>query len=97
MDIGIVTNGFGHLTSSELARMLAKNGFKSLQLFFAQKDYPVFVYNGRPDQLDFARAAGVIANYRSAIIILNAASFPLARRESRGKARRALSPIGARL
>jgi len=68
LDIGIVTNGFPQFTSIELARLFVETGFRQIQLFFVQKDFPVWVYNGRPDmsKLDPGRASSTISNYRKA-------------------------------
>ncbi|HET7559750.1 MAG TPA: sugar phosphate isomerase/epimerase [Limnochordia bacterium] len=56
MEIGIVTNGFGQLTGEELAARFADDGFKQIQLFFSQKDFPAWRYNGRPQAEVWSRA-----------------------------------------
>ena len=67
-DIGMVTNGFNQYTSKELAQLFAENDFKKIQVFFNTSDFPVWVYNGRPDPDKFSieKACDIIDNYKEA-------------------------------
>jgi L-ribulose-5-phosphate 3-epimerase len=71
--IGVATLGFPKLTHAELARELAGAGFKLIQLFLAQRDTPLWRYNGRADLsgLAPARARAIARSYRDAGLTLH--------------------------
>lgn len=66
MQIGVVTNGFGHFTSAELAARFASWQLDPVQVFFTQKEFAIWRYNGRPprEQWNHAKAAAAINAYR---------------------------------
>ena len=68
MKIGISTLGFPKLTNEQLADLLARTGFRVVQLFFAQSDSRYWKYNGRNDVSDITpkRAAAIGQAYRRA-------------------------------
>ena len=71
--IGISTLGFPTFSNAQLAKTLAEQGFKLIQLFFSQTDSRYWVYNGRSDLSDMtpARSKAIAAVYRSAGIAIH--------------------------
>lgn len=65
--VGVSTLGFHDHTNKELARELAANGIRIVQLFLTQKDSKYWVYNGRNDlsSLDVARCKEIAEAYTS--------------------------------
>jgi sugar phosphate isomerase/epimerase len=70
---GISTLGFGQYTNAELAKELAANGIRTVQLFLTQRDSNHWVYNGRGDvsALDEARCRDIAGAYRAEGIALH--------------------------
>ena len=73
LTVGIATLGFPALTNAELARELAANGLKTVQLFLAQKDTNFWRYNSRNDvsSMTADRCKAVADAYRSAGVAIH--------------------------
>ncbi|HDP33801.1 MAG TPA: sugar phosphate isomerase/epimerase [Candidatus Hydrogenedentes bacterium] len=65
--VGVSTLGFNGHTNAELAKELAANGIRTVQLFLSQKDSNYWVYNGRNDvsALDAQRCKEIAGAYAS--------------------------------
>lgn len=66
--LGISTLGFDQLTNSEVAKMLANAGFRTVQLFLSQTDSKFWRYNSRADvsSLTPGRCQAIADAYRRA-------------------------------
>lgn len=71
--IGLSTLGFPQYTNAELAKELAANGIRTIQLFLTQKDSNYWKYNSRNDisDIDPARAKAIASAYRSQKIAIH--------------------------
>jgi sugar phosphate isomerase/epimerase len=71
--IGISTLGFNKMTNQELAVELAREGFRTIQLFLSQTDSNYWKYNGRSDLsgLTDERCKAIADAYRSAGITIH--------------------------
>ncbi|HEO69884.1 MAG TPA: sugar phosphate isomerase/epimerase, partial [Candidatus Hydrogenedentes bacterium] len=65
--VGISTLGFGDYSNEQLARELATQGIRVVQLFLSQSDSRYWKYNGRSDLSDLSheRCAAIAHAYRS--------------------------------
>ncbi|NQU20872.1 MAG: sugar phosphate isomerase/epimerase [Candidatus Nealsonbacteria bacterium] len=65
--IGVATTQFGQYTNAQVARELAAEGVRTVQLFLTQKDSNYWKYNGRSDLSDLTadRCKEIAAAYRS--------------------------------
>ena len=71
--IGIATLGFRDHTNVQLAKELAQEGLRTVQLFLNQTDSRYWKYNGRSDVSDLtaARCAAIAGAYRSAGVTIH--------------------------